>query len=739
MFINILSSHFKDKVITKLISIFLIFVFLISAFFMIFSTNVQAAQYTEKYKAGDLKNYPGYETLIEDLKKAHPNWTFTILYTGLNWNTVIKNETVESHGRNLVDGSMSGAWICPTCSETKYDNGSWKCASEATVAYYMDPRNSLFEDYIFQFESLKWTDGLYTLDGIEEILSDCEYLKGDSITYLNTKGEKKTIKKSYAQVIFDAGKEAGVSPYHLAARIRQEQGPGKNFSSTGLGNYKDYNGYYNIFNINASGRGSDTIIRNALQYAKKEEWTDPEKSIIGGAKFIAEEYINCGQNTLYLQKFDVDSSDGDLYWHQYMQNVSASKIEGAEILGTYKNIMDKPMNFIIPVFENMPSTRCPQPGSDSIVTQNIEVTDNEIIVRKDKKTSAEEVAKIKKGTKLLRIEIGNTKSDGNYWDKVVLDNGKKGYIISEKGFKVLPDITDSPIRAIAVEEGNVRNGPGTSGTTVITTLTEGQIVTLVEKGKYKNIDGYDWSRIYLSDGRQGYIVSDYLKEMTSENKGESEEPALPTEKDIVRVLPSSGLSIREKPGVDANILKYAEKGDYLTRVDKEVSTKDGYIWDQVVTDDGIEGYVARGDKEEDYIEVVDDVTPSIDIKGSGFKTSGLNVVCEPNITVQNIKDVVKDVIIKDTKGKEVTSGNVGTGYTLKYNGQTYTIVKMGDTNGDGRLTPADATVVLKKYVGTGKLTESQIMAADTNGDGRLTPGDSTVILKAYVGLTNIKV
>ncbi len=44
------------------------------------------------------------------------------------------------------------------------------------------------------------------------------------------------------------------------------------------------------------------------------------------------------KNTSYLQKFDVDNSDGDLYWHQYMTNVSASKTEGQETRNAYNKM-----------------------------------------------------------------------------------------------------------------------------------------------------------------------------------------------------------------------------------------------------------------------------------------------------------------------------------------------------------------------------------------------------------------
>lgn len=120
----------------------------------------------------------------------------------------------------------------------------------------------------------------------------------------------------------------------------------------------------------------------------------------------------------------------------------------------------------------------------------------------------------------------------------------------------------------------------------------------------------------------------------------------------------------------------------MTRTQKRVQEVNGYIWDKVITDDGIEGYVARGEANEDYIVTV--TGSNVEIKGKGFKTSGMNVVCEPKILVENIKATVKDTVIRDSNGKEITSGNIGTGYTIKANGSTYTVVKKGDTNGDGK-------------------------------------------------------
>lgn len=730
---NIL-NHTKTQIIqrkiTKFIYILIIFAIFLSFSLYITTTTVQAAQYTEVYKnSSSLNGYPGYATLIDSLKSAHKNWTFTILYTGLDWNQVIKNETTAAHGRNLVSGSKTGEWVCSQCADNKYDNGSWKCASQATVSYYMDPRNSLYEDYIFQFEDLTWQDNVYTIDGINHILSDCKYLLGSKITYTKTDGKTGTINKSYAQVIMDAAKEEGISAYHLAARIRQEQGPGSKASSTATGTYTGYKGYYNFFNINASGSGSATIIKNALNYAKTKGWTDPEKSIKGGAKFVAEDYIKSGQKTLYLQKFDVDNSDGSLYWHQYMQNVSAAKSEASTVKNSYTDL-NKPFHFIIPVFKNMPDTKSPIPGSQSIVTQNIQVTSSSIDVRESRSASSTKIATLKKGDKVLRIEVGNSKTNGYIWDKVVLDNGKKGYIISS-GIKLLEDNTNCNIRAIATEPGNLRNGPGTSGTTVLTTLSVGQYVTIIEKGKYNNINGENWTRIILSDGRQGYIVARYLEEI-SNNSGSGT-----AGEEIVKVV-CSALAVRDEPGTSSKILKYADRGDYLTRTKKGVSSVNGYTWDAVVTDDGIEGYAARGDSDGDYMQLVSSGS-STEIKGSGFKTSGSNVLCNPNITAQNINKIVPNAIIKNNAGKEITSGNVGTGYTIKLDGRTYTVIKIGDVDGDAKITAGDYVKIKNMIMGKASLNGNAKLGADVDRDGRVTAGDYVKIKNMIMGKGTISI
>ena len=300
----------------------------------------------QKYVVYDGENlneakYPGYKELIDKLIEEHPNWTFTLFYTKLDWNEVIENEGHSDeriYPLNLIPDSSNYPedWRCEIDKDKRFDNGTWLCASDKAIEYKMDPRNILNDDNIFQFKELNYVEGAETLDGLKEI-TDGSFLEGDSIS----------------NALIEAGKNSNLDPYFIASRLIQEQGR----DGTTLSKGYEYNGVivYNPFNINAIGNSSDEIIESAASYAYKQGWDSLEKAIIGGIDFMKEGYINEGQNTLYLQKFDVVKQDG-LYNHQYMQNLLAPTSEAANMKDIYEasNTVDCNLNFVIPLYENMP-------------------------------------------------------------------------------------------------------------------------------------------------------------------------------------------------------------------------------------------------------------------------------------------------------------------------------------------------------------------------------------------------
>ncbi len=582
---------FKNGILTRKTKALLMLIILIIYIFISILVPIKsyAVQSIEAYSADKINNYPGYKSLIDNLKAKHPNWQFKILYTGLDWNQVIKNETSASHGRNLVSSDKSGAWVCATCGDKGYDTGKWKCASETAVSYYMDPRNWIYEDYIFQFEELAYDASTQTLDGVSRILSSAGWANGSTITYTKTDGSQGVINKSYAQVILEAGRDNNISPYHLASRIVQEQGKNSTLSSTGRGNYDGYYGLYNFCNISATGSGTAQVISNALTYARNKGWTDPESSIKGGAAFIAKSYINVGQSSLYLQKYDVDNSDGKLFYHQYMANASAAVSESSSVRNSYSSLgmINNSFTFTIPVYENMPDTVCKSPDSSTIVTQNVESTGFNVQVRSS--PAGTSISSLNLGESILRIECAASQVNGYYWDKVVLRSGEKGYV-ARNYLKQVGDITNCDIPAFVNGTGvRLRNGPGTSGTTVVMTVVNGQAVHIIEKDAYNGLDGYNWVRVRLENGTQGYLASQYLTEGSSGNGGTSNYL-------IATVTCSSGyVNLRSQPTTSSSAVgtRGLAKGTTVTVLQENVANSDGYTWDKIVTSDGLEGYIAN--------------------------------------------------------------------------------------------------------------------------------------------------
>ena len=549
----------KIKKITTLLIALSMLICSILMFFPL--NNVQARERTEDLT--NLVNYPEIYTAVQELKTAHPNWTFTILYTGLDWNDVIRNETTAVHTRSLVYKTLvtgnASEWVCSTCGMTPKDNGNWYCASDKTVSYYMDPRNWLNETYIFAFETLSFNSNAHTLEGVKSILAGT-FMDVNSIKYIDTNGNEQTINKSYAEIIYEAGKKFNISPYHLAARIRQEQGNGGSglisgrytYTNPDTGAVTEYVGYYNYFNIAASGNSTAAIIRNGLERAIEKEWTSPEASIYGGAEFLTNGYIGQYQDSLYLQKYHVDSqSKYSVYGHQYQQNVSAPYTESLDVYDAYEElgILESNFNFIIPVYDNMPSTPQTKPGRlITLVTEDVivQTESTPLSIRSGPSTDYSVKGKAPKGTKLIRIESGETlSSDGRNWDRVIYNTGSEliiGYASREYLQQVdTVEVLNEPktIETMC----NLRNGPSTTYTRVKKVLPVGTQVTVIDKVTYK-LDGHIWYRVKLQDGTQGYISEAFTQKQQT-----STQPYI-TEGEFIKIVP--GTQITEIPGATLN-------------------------------------------------------------------------------------------------------------------------------------------------------------------------------------------
>ena len=397
----------------------------------IYSNNVFAVNQTitTDLNSIDSIQYPEIKEKLQNLQNSHPNWKFKILYTDLQWKDVIANEYV-GHGdspRNLVptnNSNYDGDWICSICGKgNTYDSGNWYCASESAIAYMMDPRNSTNNTDIFQFMELSYSD--CNVQTLRNMVSN---------SFLNN--------ESYINTIITAAQTYNVNPYYIVARILQEQGRTGSVAVQGKGYNGQYIGYYNVFNIGASGKGKDNVILNGLKKAKSYGWTTIESSIMGGVEIIASSYIAKGQNTLYFQKFDVENSDGNLYWHQYMQNILAAQKEGTTLRTTFEEFgtIDGEYTFIIPLYKNMPQTASVRPSTTSSPSQTVPPDSNTELVRvnvtnslriRNEPNGAQTLGWVYKDEIITRLSKATEKVGGTYWDYVMKADGTKGYTARE--------------------------------------------------------------------------------------------------------------------------------------------------------------------------------------------------------------------------------------------------------------------------------------------------------------------
>lgn len=303
----------------------------------------------------DIEQFPeSYRPALEALKQQHPNWTFVRQNTGLDFQTVINNEL--QGGKSLVYKSYGDY-----CKEGQH-SPNWYFASEDILKLYMDPRNSLQENAIFQFEQLTYNESYHTEAAVESFLNN---------TFMNSGSPAPQTDMTFSHIFWAIGAEQQVSPFHLAARVYQEQGQGT--SPLISGSYPGYEGYYNYFNISASGSTNEQVIVNGLTYARNNNWNNAYASILGGANVISANYIKKGQDTLYLQKFNVSpTASNPVYTHQYMQNIAAPTSEALSMKRLYESAgaLENTFVFKIPVFENMPESPCPMPTfSTNVVLQ----------------------------------------------------------------------------------------------------------------------------------------------------------------------------------------------------------------------------------------------------------------------------------------------------------------------------------------------------------------------------------
>lgn len=688
-----------------------------------------AATYNQTVKSG-ISNFPkSYQNALKELQKMHPNWTFDAYYTGINWDTFINSQTCSTkRGISLVSMSSEASWKCSCGYKDK--TGNWVCASKVITSYYADPRNFLNEVNIFQFSEYTYNSKTHTLEGVKKSVKNT-FLDA-SVTYtLNGKRQTKT----YAEIIMDAAKESGMSPYSIRTKIIQEVGTGGSGSVTGK--YSGYEGYYNFYNYGAYDDAAAGPIASGLQYAKKHGWNNQYISIVEGAKLLSNSYTSAGQNTAYFYKWDVVGNkiltagnsqkvdDSMLFTHNYMTNVQDPYSQSSSLWSIYNKagILDEKINFVIPVYENMPnSTSKPSSIDTSGKTLYYADVETTLYVRATPSTSGKEVASIPKKTKVIMLQRNCKNADGLSWDKIQLVDGTIGYSASMYLSPCDQGTTEIAPTAVMLDKSSVSlevgNGASITKTTLNATITPNNATN-------KNIT---WS---TSNSKVATVVSGTV---TAVGEGEATITAKTsngktatckvTVKNIENIsykkaiIKADVLNVRQTASTNAASVAKIYENDWVKVIEESAAKDSQYEWSKIQTSSGVTGYVAK-----EFLNILEDI--KIDEQNK-------QILVTPEVLVKSINENNDNLIVTDANGKEVEANTlIGTGFKVKdkSTGIDYVVIKKGDPSGDGIINSADLLKTVKHLKGTVKLDEAQIQAADCSNDGNINSADLLKIVK----------
>ena len=469
-----------------------------------------------------------YCPYLYHLHTKYPKWTFKADKINKSLDDVAKSE----EWKTVLQSNNSNYWLSSSPIEKDY-----YYIKSNVIKSFMDPRNSLFEKYIFQFHNLQKNVNVYNETAMKKITGS-----GNLSNYIS----------SYMQ----AGVNEGVTPIHMITRSAQEgmnkasygSVSGKYTTDKGFYTPRGYSvdGYYNYFNVGAWEATGYTTVGRGLAYgaglledekcisqdangkhyydeskcgqlSDQRPWNTPEKAILGGAYFLAEKYVKAGQNTLFFQKFNISTqiAEDKMYTHQYMTNIYAPVNESAIMYNGYNagGLLNSDFEFLIPVYQNMGDIYQPVDkngearlstikinnevitGFDNDVVEydiNVITTENTINVQATPMASTTTVSGVGTYTfaaDKVKVEINTVAEDGSVMK----------YIVNVT--KVTPEnkVTVSDILSkMAVKiNGSIMYGisPGTNASTIINTVVNNK-----GKAKIYNASGVEKSSGNLATG-----------------------------------------------------------------------------------------------------------------------------------------------------------------------------------------------------------------------------------------------
>lgn len=340
------------------------------------------------------------ESYIEDLaalQKAHPNWKFVAFKTGIDFDDAVKGElagtpTTETNLRAYLDPRN---WL-----NEKYIF-QFESIKKSDAVQSVSSVNAILKNTWMANSKINYFDSQGISKTVTEVNTYADaMIKASNDTNLSAnyiaakiRQENGRTENTATAVRGDVAPFRGIYNYfNIGAYVTASDGlawaagflkankdtvlyDGTNATASPIVTVsngqrmtyvKEDGEYYRVTLYNELGNGkyedketgyilkSDVNTTYMGNYGRP--WTDPNKAIYYGAKYIANGYLTY-QYTMYLQKFNVNAQSGNLYRHEYMTNVSGAASEGYHLYSGYSNagLLNSAHTFYIPVFNNMPN------------------------------------------------------------------------------------------------------------------------------------------------------------------------------------------------------------------------------------------------------------------------------------------------------------------------------------------------------------------------------------------------
>ncbi|PMC36603.1 mannosyl-glycoprotein endo-beta-N-acetylglucosamidase [Bacillus sp. UMB0899] len=222
--------------------------------------------------------------------------------------------------------------------ELKY---GWYNAKSDDVKHYVDPGSfNLNTSAVYQFLLLSKSTGIHESE-LNMILNGKGILEGKGKTFS------------------EASAKYQINEIYLISHALLETGnggannPGQESLGTGI-TVTEVNGQAvtpkKVYNMYGIGAYDKCATKCGSEFAYEQDWTTPEKAIIGGAKFVADSYIHNGshqQDTLYKMRWN----PGTPGTHQYATDIGWAAKQVNNMNKLYGMLQNYTVYFDIPVYK----------------------------------------------------------------------------------------------------------------------------------------------------------------------------------------------------------------------------------------------------------------------------------------------------------------------------------------------------------------------------------------------------